>query len=206
MHSQSAKVELGIFLINLKNFNIMKKLFNTLHIKALSLIFALSFIAFSSNAQDKSVLKVGETLKLSERLVSPNGKYEFLPLMIYDIPFTREIWSFRFNISMSNLTGKPDHLKLDEKGSLVLYNTEGKVIWSSASDYPNVGELRLQNDGNLVIYDATGNDPIWALQDPKTDKYESGGNGFFIKYKGTEPDPSRHSNQTVNISELMKKN
>jgi hypothetical protein len=184
----------------------MKKIFNTLHIKAFFLVFSLSFIAFSSNAQDKSVLKVGETLKLSERLVSPNGKYEFLPLMIYDIPFTREIWRFNFDVSMSKFYGKPDYLKLDEKGSLELYNTEGKVIWSSRSDYPSIGELRMQNDGNLVIYDATGNDPIWALQDPKTDKYESGGNGFFIKYKGTEPDPSRHSNQTVNISELMKKN
>lgn len=192
----------------------MKKLFNLFSIKVLSLVFALLVFAFESNAQNKSTLKVGETLKPSEKLISPDGKFEFLgSLQLSGRPY-KNLWQYHIINQTSNPSsslpsinhGTLADLKLEEKGSLVLYNTEGKVMWSSASDYPNVSELRLQNDGNLVIYD-TNDELIWALKDPKTGKYDNvSGNGFFIKYKGTEPDPSRLSSQTVNLDDLDKKN
>ena len=179
----------------------MKKLFNSFPIKALSLVFALSFIAFSGYAQNKSILKVGETLKTGELLWSPNFKYEFLPHLSLYKRLDKSLWQH----TRDQTSGTPAYLKLEEKGSLVLYDTAGKAIWTSASDYPNVGELRLQDDGNLVIYD-TNNEQIWALKDPKTSNYGNSGNGFFIKYKGTAPDPSRYSNQTVDLDDLDKKN
>ncbi len=190
----------------------MKKLVKLFSLKVFTLVFALLFIAYESNAQNKSILKVGETLKPSEKLISPDGKFEFLGgLVLSERPFSG-LWKHDIINHTSNPSsslpsinqGTPADLKLEEKGSLVLYNTSGKIIWSSASDYPNVSELRLQNDGNLVIYD-TNNEQIWALKDPKTGKYDrNDGNGFFIKYSGTGPDPSRHSNQTVNLDDLDK--
>lgn len=179
----------------------MNKFCNLFSIKALSFVFALFFIAFESDAQNKSILIVGETLNPTEKLTSPDGKFEFgATLQLWEKP-SKNLWQYQ----MDQTSGTPGNLKLDEKGSLVLYNTTGKAIWSSASDYPNVSELRLQNDGNLVIYD-TNNDQIWALKDPKSGNYGNGSNGFFIKYQGTSPDPSRYSNQTVNLDDFDKKN
>lgn len=175
-------------------------------IRVLALVLASFFVAFVSDAQNKSILKVGETLKLSEKLISPNGKYEFRSLLLAESSYNgKGLWDYNVgSVTIVSIFGKPANLKFDEKGSIVLYNTEGKVIWSSASNYPNVSELRLQDDGNLVIYD-TNNDPIWALKDPKTGEYDSGGgNGFFIKYKGDSPDPSRNSNQTVDLESIIK--
>jgi hypothetical protein len=168
----------------------MKKFCNLFSIKTLFFVFTLSFISFGVNAQNKSILKVRETLKPSESLKSPDGKYDFLGSLILSetqSAFPQLEWSYSYEEAA---VGKADYLKLDEKGSLVLYNTAGKIIWSSASDYPNVSEVRLENNGNLVIYD-TNNEPIWVLKDPNTGKYPSGGNGFFLKYNGTVPDPSR---------------
>jgi len=181
----------------------MQKFLNLWPVRNLILVFALIFSAFICEAQNKSILKVGETLNPSQKLTSPDGKFEFLPgLQLWERPSTgKNLWEYQ----MDQTFGTRGNLKLDEKGSLVLYNTEGKAIWSSASDYPNVSELRLQNDGNLVIYD-TNNEQIWALKDPKTGNYGMGSNGFFIKYQGTGPDPSRYSNQTVNLDDFDKKN
>jgi hypothetical protein len=177
----------------------MNKVCFLFSIKTLSLVFVLIFSAYNCDAQNKSIIKVGETLNPSQKLTSPDGKFEFLPgLQLWE---KSKLWEYL----MDQTFGTSGNLKLDEKGSLVLYNTEGKAIWSSASDYPNVSELRLQNDGNLVIYD-TNNEQIWALKDPKTGNYGMGSNGFFIKYQGTGPDPSRYSNKTVNLDDFDKKN
>ncbi len=189
----------------------MKKLIISNHFKVLSLVFALSFIAFSGNAQYRddvnkgNVLKVGETLKFKEILKSSDYMYIFCRSGILDRN-GKSVWAFKFE--EENV--RPDYLKLDEKGSLVYYDTAGKVIWSSASDYPNVSGLRIQDDGNLVIYD-NSSEPIWSLKDFKTGKYDTNdGNGFFYRYTGPQPDPSRNSTKRkqveVNLDDLDKKN
>ena len=198
-HRRLEKICKIILFLNFKINNTMSKLNNFFSIRRLSLVFVLIFTGYICEAQNKSVLKVGETLIPSQKLTSPDSKFEFLPgLQLWE---KSKLWEYQ----MDQTSGTRGNLKLDEKGSLVLYNTEGKAIWSSASDYPNVSELRLQNDGNLVIYD-TNNEQIWALKDPKTGNYGMGSNGFFIKYQGTGPDPSRYSNQTVNLDDFDKKN
>ena len=189
----------------------MKKVFNFFPIKALSLVFVLLFIAFSGYAQQhKSILKVGETLKVGERLWSPNSKNEWSPDTKYefstDLMLRERVAKFLWHFQSGSGTTPVAYLKLEEKGSLVAYDTAGKVLWSSNSDYPNVSELRLQDDGNLVIYD-TNNEQIWTMKDPKTSRYDrNGGNGFFIKYTGPLPDPSRNSSNHVDLDDLEKKN
>jgi hypothetical protein len=158
----------------------MSKLFHLYFSKALFLVFVFALGILNCSAQNKSILKVGETLKPTESLKSPDGKYEFLGSLVLSDgqgDFPQIEWSYSYEEVSA---GKADYLKLDAKGSLVLYNTAGKIIWTSASDYPNVNELRLQNDGNLVIYNIN-NEKIWVLKDPKTGKYGNGGNGYFIK-------------------------
>jgi hypothetical protein len=160
-----------------KIFNIMKKIINSLNTKAFAFMFIFSFIAFAGNAQ-KSTLRKGETLGINEKMTSLDGQYEFFGgLKLFKKGDPNAVWEF------PELPNGAKQLTIDEAGSLVVSDDKGKTVWSSASKSPNVGELRLQNDGNLVLYDATGNDQIWALQDPKTNKYESGGNGFCIKPK-----------------------
>jgi hypothetical protein len=155
----------------------MKKIIHSLNAKAFAFIFIFSLITFASNAQ-KSTLRKGETLGINEKMTSLDGQYEFFGgLKLFKKGDSNALWEFL------ELPNGAKQLTIDKEGSLIVSDDKGKMVWSSASNYPNVGELRLQNDGNLVLYDATGNDQIWALQDPKTNKYESGGNGFFIKPK-----------------------
>ena len=155
----------------------MKKIINSLSTKAFAFLFIFSLIALASNAQ-KSILKKGETLGINEKMTSLDGQYDFFgSLKLLKKGDSKAIWEF------SGLSDDAMQLTLNEAGSIVVLDDKGKAIWSSESNYPNVGELRLQNDGNLVLYDATGNDMIWALKNPTTNTYENGGNGFCIKPK-----------------------
>jgi len=58
----------------------------------------------------------------------------------------------------------PYNLQMQGDGNLVLYDDDGKDLWSSNTagkgDAPFI--VILQNDGNFCIYDAKGNKPQWC--------------------------------------------
>jgi hypothetical protein len=70
---------------------------------------------------------------------------------------------------------KAFQLVMQSDGNLVLYATDDSVfpdfkyvnlVWASGTTPPNMqgtagAFCKMQNDGNLVIYDSTGNVPLW---------------------------------------------
>lgn len=52
------------------------------------------------------------------------------------------------------------HLDFQQDGNLVLYNNAGGVLWATETNGAPVSELRMQPDGNLVMYG--GGSVIWA--------------------------------------------
>jgi hypothetical protein len=157
----------------------MYKYIFKINFKALTMLFVLVFSAIYGNAQYKTILKYGdklgipETYRESDLIKSLNGKFLFsLSLSLYG---ENEI-KWNTNIDKSNL----NYLELDRKCNLVLYNKGGTIIWKSSSF--NHGrdcscELRLQDDGNLTIYDGELN---WSLKNPTTGDYYSS-TGHIIK-------------------------
>jgi hypothetical protein len=47
-------------------------------------------------------------------------------------------------------------------GNVVLHRADGTVIWSTGSWGNGPATLRLQNDGNLVLYRNSDHVPLWA--------------------------------------------
>ncbi|MDH5179113.1 MAG: hypothetical protein OEZ39_02425 [Gammaproteobacteria bacterium] len=47
-----------------------------------------------------------------------------------------------------------------EDGNLVVYNKQGKAVWSSGTDKRGADKLEMQANGNLVIY--KGQYPVWS--------------------------------------------
>ncbi|APJ03675.1 hypothetical protein [Silvanigrella aquatica] len=121
----------------------------------LSVIFAVPFIA-----EAKSILEPGETLTAGRVLQSPNGCFTLGfrdqgNLVLVNKSGT-VIWSSgTFN---SNAT----QLYINYGGDLKLLNSAGNPINWDTKTSGAYGFLRLQNDGNLVIY----NDsfvPLWHI-------------------------------------------
>jgi hypothetical protein len=50
---------------------------------------------------------------------------------------------------------KQFYLALQEDGNVVIYNVNGKVIWSTGTNNKGGDVLRLQSDGNLCLYKKT---------------------------------------------------
>ena len=155
----------------------MNKLSFLNHFKAISLVFASLFIAYSGSAQNPVFLKTGEKLYIdpsNELKKSLNGNYSFDPsLIFYD--GQNPVW--KPEIDRSNL----DYLVLENTCNLVLYDKGGNVVWRSASHtykFTVPCELRIENDATLRI--SVGYRVIWTLKDPVTGKYASP-TGYYVE-------------------------
>lgn len=160
----------------------------------------------------RSTLAVGEVMALGQfDLRSPNGRFRFTAspqgMALIDRTVTDPLWQYQFDANAplpAGMVRQPAHkVTLDRKGSLVLLASDGKVVWSTQSDFPGVQKLVLDDDGDLSIQDAAGK-AIWGLRDPATQAYTREGNGLFLKYAGPRPDPSRYSSKQVDLDDLDK--
>ena len=69
-------------------------------------------------------------------------------------------------------------LAVQNDGNLVVYDTQGRALWSSRT-YGNPGaSLRMQSDGNLVLY-ATSGRALWSSR-----TYGNGGAGLVMQNDG----------------------
>lgn len=64
-------------------------------------------------------------------------------------------------------------LLLTEKGNLILYDKDGHITWASNTEDKGATELRMQADGNLVLYKKERKDPVWATGTNGPEKWGS---------------------------------
>jgi hypothetical protein len=124
-------------------------------------IFAIfcSIAAFAYAQQD--ILKPGEQMDFvnKRQLFSADGRYrlDFQPdsnLVIYRVIDNYWLWDTRTSLSGAN------RAVMQEDGQFRLYNEAGEIKWSSyTADAGSI--IKVQNDGNLVIYSPKGY-PVWA--------------------------------------------
>ena len=157
----------------------MEMVFNLFSIKTLSLVFALSFITFSVNAQEEEVttttvtssLMKGNKLDIDGTLTSPNR--QFVLTMTSNGLTLSQNGKMLWRSAQAGAAGAMSQLNFDAKGNLVAKClTANCTEWNNNLNNTNAAELKLLDDGNLVIYDKK-NKALWALKNPNGGGYES---------------------------------
>lgn len=102
-------------------------------------------------AAGSSLLVGGESLRVGESIVSPNGQFRLVlqsdgNLVLYTS--ARAMWSTRTTGTGAN------KLTLQSDGNLVLYSPT-RAVWNSLTAGKPASTLVLQDDGNLVLYGGT---------------------------------------------------
>jgi hypothetical protein len=103
-------------------------------------------------------LTSGQTLKVNERLVSSNGQYTLIlqtdgNLVIYCLASGKPMWaSNTYGKGAADLTLQPD-------GNLVIHNTNGTVIWKTATKDSTL--LIMGDNGKLNLYTPNGT-VVWS--------------------------------------------
>ena len=117
--------------------------------------------------------KANDKVKTDKKMKSECGKYTLklhckgnLVLYKKEEEEERALWS-------SNTEGKgegPWHMRMQEDGNLVVYDTNDEPTWASDTSGNDNGPFRLivQEDGNAVIYDKDSA-PIWATNTMQTE-------------------------------------
>lgn len=127
-----------------------------------------------------SFLKIGDSLSIDQYIQSPNGEYIFYlqgdgNAVIYKIKDDTNVtpqnkWSAIWSTKTANTGGQK--IVFQNDGNLVLYDTSGKALWSSKTthevDIPQkADELRLDDIGNLVLYNKFLSKNIWSNKEGK---------------------------------------
>ena len=115
-----------------------------------------------STAAASDVLLTGANLSAGQFLTSADGHYELAlqgdgNLVLYVLngaAAPRAIWQS----GTSGDTG--DRAVLQSNGNLVLVDASGQTLWSTNKTATGCTNLKLQDDGNLVLYTATS--AYWA--------------------------------------------
>ena len=120
-------------------------------------------------------------LKLGEKLVSPNKKYELKMqtdgnLVLYCVTkfyyqtssypirykvrvIRTSIWDTYENTFAKVVSGG---LKFQTDANLVIYDQSGTALWSSKTYRTGATKLIMQDDGNLVLY--KGGNTVWQTK------------------------------------------
>jgi pimeloyl-ACP methyl ester carboxylesterase len=104
-----------------------------------------------------STLSGGERLYPDQFVRSPNGAYT----LTYQMDGNLVLYGPQGDVWSSSTHGSsPGFATMQGDGNLVVYRGDGVPIW--ATDTPDIpgAELRVQDDGYIVLYDA-GNNVIW---------------------------------------------
>jgi len=102
-----------------------------------------------------ATLKKGEILTSENGVISLRMQYDGNLVLACNHP-DKALWD-------SGTHGKNirDGLKFQEDGNMVIYESpRGKAIWASGTDHSGAERLAVQNDGNVVLYNARGR-PVW---------------------------------------------
>jgi hypothetical protein len=120
-----------------------------------------------------SELKIGETLQRGQILISPNGSHKLIVqedgnLGVYN--YHGWLWQKAGAPCNNGTDSVPgDKLVFQADGNLVMPSGTSETaanIWKSGSSGLNGIVLRMQDDGNLVMYKADGTD-AWHSKSPK---------------------------------------
>jgi hypothetical protein len=120
-------------------------------------IFAI-FCSIAALAFAQNTLEGGAQLDSGNEKLSPNGQYKLVMqddgnLVVYSAASGNYVWATQTIGSFANKAV----MQLD--GQLCLYDFNGAVKWSTyTKDGGSV--LRLQDDGNLVVFSPKGY-PVW---------------------------------------------
>ena len=105
------------------------------------------------------ILDTGAALVRGSRLTSPSGRFRLDMQQIGDLVLIRTDDNKRIWRADTWLAG--DTAIMQRDGNFVVY-TEGKALWASNTNGRGFNYLKLQDDGNLVIYSKITNIPRWA--------------------------------------------
>ncbi|KAK1298289.1 hypothetical protein QJS10_CPB14g01187 [Acorus calamus] len=124
-----------------------------------------------------NVLFSGDTLRLEESLTYGNYRLTMqrdCNLVLYD--GGRAVWA-----SGTNGKGSGCYLRMQYDANLVVYNYDGKSLWSSKT-YRRMGNylVVLQNDRNVVIY----GDAFWDSKTYVPMKADNGHNATLVNGAG----------------------
>jgi hypothetical protein len=119
-------------------------------------------LAAASNAIASDTLISGGTLTAGQTLTSADGHFELamqsdgnLVLFVINGGGTpRAVWSTGTSGDLG------DHAVLQSNGNLVLLDANGQTIWSNNEGAVGCTNLKVQDDGNLVLYTAAS--AYWA--------------------------------------------
>jgi hypothetical protein len=122
----------------------------------------VSMFVLASTAAASDVMLTGGTLTAGQFLISADGHYELTlqgdgNLVLYVLNGAgapRAVWQ-------SGTRGDTgDRAVLQSNGNLVLLDAAGQTLWSTNKTASGCTNLKVQDDGNLVLYTATGS--YWA--------------------------------------------
>ncbi len=107
-----------------------------------------------------SVLEVDNKLQIEQYLCSPNGRFDVKLQTDGNFVLYRSngepIWA------TNTMNSKAEYIYLQRDGNLVLHTDDGVPVWASQTASSRSADnyiLKLQDDGNLVIY--INETPIW---------------------------------------------
>ncbi|XP_020240469.2 putative receptor protein kinase ZmPK1 [Cajanus cajan] len=143
------------------------------------LLFLLAFSFHASHSSSSSLTK-GSSLsveKPNDVIVSPNAVFSAGFVAIGENAYTFAIWftqtqtqthSHPTMVWMANrenpVNGKRSKLSLLQTGNLVLFDAGQQNVWSSNTVSLALTELRLKDDGNLVLHEFQGGNSLLLWQ------------------------------------------
>ncbi|KAJ1703966.1 hypothetical protein LUZ63_003745 [Rhynchospora breviuscula] len=146
---------------------------------------ALFLLAFSPSAFPADTLQIDQNITDGQTLFSPNSIFElgffspgsstnrFVGIWFAVSPDT-VLWVANRDSPLNNTSAT---LKLNKTGSLLLYDSSGRIVWSPrtrSSSGINSPILQLNDSGNLVVKDQTTNSIIWQSFDYPTNTLLAG--------------------------------
>ncbi|KAJ4757753.1 G-type lectin S-receptor-like serine/threonine-protein kinase [Rhynchospora pubera] len=146
---------------------------------------ALFLLAFSPSAFPNDTLQIDQNITDGQTLLSLNSIFElgffspgsstnrFVGIWFAVSPDT-VLWVANRDSPLNNTSGT---LKLNRTGSLLLYDSSGRIVWSPRTRLSggiNSPILQLNDSGNLVVKDQTTNSTIWQSFDYPTNTLLAG--------------------------------
>lgn len=105
----------------------------------------------------------GDTLEVGQGIVSPGKKYMLVVqsdgnVVAYNLTSKAPIWSTG---TQGRAPSKRPYMINQRDGNIVLMEQGGTILWALGKQ-DKQANLNIQDDGNIVYYDATSSAPLWS--------------------------------------------
>jgi hypothetical protein len=134
--------------------------------------------AWRSAKNRKDSLLPGQSLLVGQSLYSPDGRTRFSLQQDANMVVQVQGYGGVFDQTDTVGSGVPKCLKLEQNGSLILYDTEDRQLWKKG---PGGVRLVVQDNAHVVLYPASGK-AIWS-----TDWLLARGTPSSIRHGDTTP-------------------